>query len=323
VPDTLCAGPIDTLTPPGGSLAIAGASAYAALNTTPKIVLNSTVAPFPPGDRDRYPLVLAATQSQVTALRIQGASFVAVELGLTEVLQAATSGLVVAASSYTQGAPYTYVPAAVFAPVFSAIADSVKLTGAKVVLLSVPKVSALYALRPAAEVWGDRAGLATFGITVNTDCSTSANFVFTGAIIPALALRFDSTGTPQNLSCTDVPGAADAVLTPANIATLDAAVSAMNAQIQQIAQANGWAFADLDGVYPPPVQSRSPYAAVDQFTCVYPYGAQTSLDGAFPNANGQVAIASAVASAIDAKYGFSISVGAISPTGVTAAKLCP
>src|ERR1019366_5341831 len=183
---------------------------------------------------------------------------------------AATSGLLVAATSYTQAAPYTYVPAPVFAPVFSAIADSVKLTGARVVLLSVPKVSTLYALRPASELWNDKNELATFGINVTADCGTSPNFVFTATLVPSLAAAYAVTGTIQSLSCTDVPGSADAILTPADIATLDAVVTQMNVQIQQVASQNGWAFADLTDVYPPPVSVRPVYKAADQLTCVYP-----------------------------------------------------
>jgi hypothetical protein len=320
--DSSCAGLADTLTPPRNNLALPGATAWAALNLTPKIVLNATI-PYGAGDRARYPLVLGSTQSQVTALRVEGASIVSVELGLSEVLGAATTGLLIPATSYTQTTPFTYVPAAVFAPVFAAIADSVKLTGAKVVLLSVPKVTSLYALRPASELWNDRAELATFGVNVTADCGTSANFVFTGVLIPSLAANYASTGMPQNLSCTDVPGTADAILTAADISALDATVTQMNTQIQQIAQQNGWAFADLTGVFPPPVSARSPYAASDQLTCVYPYGQYVSLDGVFPNAAGQAAIASTVANAIDAKFGFAITVGATSPSGITAAKLCP
>jgi hypothetical protein len=320
--DSTCAGPTDTTTPPASNLSLEGASAWAALNLTPKTVVNS-LAPYGAGDRARYPLVLGATQSQVTAMRVLAPTFVSVELGLSEVLGAATSGLLVAATSYDQTAPYTYVPAAVFAPVFAAIADSVALTKAKVVLLSVPKVSTLYALRPAPEIWADSAELAGYGVTVNSDCATSANFVFTAARIPMLAAQFAASGTQQSLSCTDVPGTADGVLTPADITTLDAAVSGMNAQIAQVAQQNGWAFADLTGVYPPPVSARAPYSAADELTCVYPYGAYVSLDGAFPNAQGQSAIAAAVASVIDAKYGFTISIGAPAQIGVTAAKLCP
>jgi hypothetical protein len=320
--DTTCAGPLDFTVPPQNNLAIAGASAYAALNLTPKIVLNSVV-PFSAVDRARYPLVLASTQSQVTALRIEGATLVSVELGLSEVLGAATSGLLVPATSYAQTAAYTYVPASVFAAVLSAIADSVKLTGAKVVLVSVPKMSALYALRPASELWADRAELATFGVNVTADCGTSANFIFTPSRVPALAAIFASTGIAQNLSCTDVPGTADAILTAADVSTLDGVVTQMNTQIQQMAQTNGWAFADLTDVYPPAVSSRSPYAASDELTCASPYGKFISLDGVFPNVIGQSAIASVVAGALNAKYGFTLTVGATTPTGITAVKLCP
>jgi hypothetical protein len=320
--DSSCAGALDGTPPPAGNLALEGASAWTALNLTPKIVLNSPL-PYSAGDRARYPIVLGSTQSQVTAMRVVQPSFVSVELGLAEVLRAVTSGLLVPATSYTQAAPYTYVPPSVFAPVFAAIADSVQLTGAKAVLLSVPKVSGLYALRPASELWSDRAELAAFGVTVAADCGTSANFVFTGSIIPALAAQYVATGAPQNLSCADVAGVADAVLTPTDIAALDAVVTQMNTQIQQVAQAKGWAFADLTGVYPPPASARIPYSASDQLTCVYPYGAYVSLDGIFPSAQGQAAIASTVASAIDAKYGFDIAIGSASPTGVLAAKLCP
>jgi hypothetical protein len=320
--DTSCAGALSVIAPPMNNLALQGATAWAALNLTPRIVLSPTAA-YGPGDRARYPLVLGATQSQVTAMRIEGASIVSVELGLTEVLGAATSGLLVAATSYTQASPYTYVPASVFATVFSAIADSVKATGAKAVLLSVPKVSALYALRPAVELWNDRGELATFGITVSADCSASPNLVFTAALVPSLAATFTATGATQNLSCTDVPGSADAVLTPADVATLDAVVTQMNAQIQQVASQNGWAFADLANVYPPPLSARPAYAAAEQLACAYPYGGSISLDGVFPNLAGQAAIASAVASAIDAKYGFSITIGATSPTGALAPRLCP
>ena len=319
--DSTCAGTIDTLTPPMNNLAISGATAYAALFLTPKLVLNA-VAPYPAGDRARYPLVLGSTQSQVTAMRIEGASFVAVELGMAEVLGAATSGLLVPATSYTQTAPYTYVPSSVFEPVYTAIADSVKLTGAKVALIGVPDVTRIYGMRVAAELWNDRAELATFGVIVNANCGTSPNSVFTGSLIPSLYAQYAATGAPQNLSCADVPGTADAVLTPADLVTLSSAVTAMNTKIQAVAQQNGWAFVDLFDVYPN-LAVRAAYTAAEQLACVYPYGALTSLDGVFPNAAGQQQIAYAVDAAINAKYGFTLPVAQPAGLGAAAAKLCP
>jgi hypothetical protein len=172
-------------------------------------------------------------------------------------------------------------------------------------------------------LWNDRAALATFGIVVNGDCATSANSVFTATIVPALAATFTATGATQNLSCTDIPGTADGILTPSDITTLDGAVTAMNAQIQQIAQANGWAFADLSSVFPPAVSGRTPYSSSDQLTCVYPYGASVSLDGVFPNDEGQLEIATVVSGAIKAKYGFGTALDDVLPQIFLRAKLCP
>ena len=305
--DSSCAGRLDTLTPPLNSLALPGATAWSALNLTPRGVA-AAPAKYDVLDRSRYPLVLGATQSQVTAMLIERPTLVSVELGLGEVLGAATSGLVVTTASYTQAAAFTFVPVAIFAPVYAAIADSVKRSGARAVLLAVPRASRLYALRAGAELWAERAALATFGVTVAADCNASPNFVFTAALVPALAARAQAMLAPQPLSCADVSGAADHVLTPADVLTLDTAVDQMNQQIRALAEQNGWAFADVDAVFAGFVSAsaRPPYRASDELTSVRPYGPYLSLDGIHPSVAGQLAIASAVARALDARYGFAI-----------------
>lgn len=321
VRDPSCAGALGTGTPPFNNLAISGATAWAALNLTPKVIA-ATPAGRDAGDQARYPLVLGSTQSQVTAMIIEQPTLVAVELGLVEVLGAVTSGLLVPAASYTQATPFTYVPAALFAPVYAEIADSVKQhTAARVVLLSVPHVTRLYAVRSAAELWADRAVLATFGVAVAPDCSTSTNFVFTPSIVPGLAARATVALAPQPLSCADVPGIADAVLTPGDIATLDAVVDKMNVQIRQLAAGNGWAFADLDAEVSSFASARGPYRAAEELACVYPYGAYFSLDGVHPGALGHQAIANVVAEAINAKYAFEIPV--FTAPAITRVLLCP
>jgi hypothetical protein len=318
--DTSCAGALGVFAPPLNNVALAGATAWAALNLTPKLV---AAAPgrYDAGDRGRYPVVLAPTQSQVTAMTVQGASFVSVELGFAELLQAATSGLVVAATSYTQADPFTYVPAALFAPVYAAITDSVKRSGARVALLSIPHVTRLPAMRPGSELWNVRADLATYGVTVADDCNGSANVVFTGMLIPMLAQNALTAGAAQVLSCADLPGTADGVLTPADIVTLDAVADQMNAQIRELAARNGWAFADVDATFASFVAGRTPYRASEQLACVYPYGAFMSLDGVHPNVSGHQAIARQVAEAVNATYGFAIQVAA--PIPLTSATLCP
>lgn len=321
VGDTICAGALGTVTPPLNNLALSGATAWDALNLTPKAIA-AVPAKYGAGDRARYPLALGSTQSQVTAMIVEQPSLVSIELGFAEVLSAATSGLLVPAAMYTQSAPFTFVPAAVFAPLYTAIVDSAKQkTGALGVLLSVPHVTRLYGMRPAVELWADRVELATFGVTVAADCNASGNYVFTPSVIPRLAALAGSAGAPQPLSCADVPGTADAVITSGDVATLNSVVDQMNAQVRQLADSIGWAFADLDAVFSGFTAARASYSASEELGCVSPYGAFVSLDGVHPNVAGHQAIANAVAVAINAKYGFEIPVAQGIP--VTRVVLCP
>jgi hypothetical protein len=320
VRDSSCAGTLGTITPPTNNVALAGPTASLAMNLTPKIVA-ATPASYDVGDRSRYPIVLGNTQSQVTAMLVQSPSFVSVELGLAEVMAAATSGLVVPATSYTQTTRFTYVPASVFAPVYAAVADSVKKSGAKAVLLGVPRVTTFAALRTGDELYAKRAEFGPYGVTVSVDCSGSANLVFTAQVVPALVAAAQASRSVQTLSCADVPGAADYVLTPADVAALNGSVDAMNVQIKALADQNGWAFVDVDAVFSTLRSARSGYNVLIQFTCLSPYGRFVSLDGVFPNLAGHQLLANAVTAAINAKYGFAIPTGTV--TTVTALGPCP
>jgi len=316
--DSSCAGTIGSPAPPLNNLALPGASAWAMLTLTPKATA-AAPARYDVLDRARYPLTLGSTQSQVTAMIVERPSFVAVEAGMSEVIGAVTTGMLVGATSYAQATPFTYVPADIFAPVFAAIADSVRKTGARAVLLSVPHVTKLVSLRGGAELWADRATLATFGVTVAADCNGSANRVFTPSLVPGLVARASATLAAQTLSCTDIPGAADAVLTPADVTTLDSVVDQMNAQIRKLADDNGWAFADLDAEYSSLFSAHTPYRAAEELSCVYPYGDFVSLDGVHPNSAGHHVIANVVSLAVNSTYGLEIPVS----TGLPVARTVP
>jgi lysophospholipase L1-like esterase len=95
----------------------------------------------------------------------------------------------------------------------------------------------------------------------------------------------------------------------------------MNAQVRQLADSIGWAFADLDAVFSGFTVARSSYSASEELGCAYPYGAFVSLDGVHPNVVGHQSIANVVAAAINAKYGFEIPV--VQGISVTRAVLCP
>lgn len=319
VADTVCAGALGTDTLPLNNLALLNATAYDALHTTPKSITAAATAPYL--DRTRYPLVLGSTQSQVTAMVVQLPTFVSLELGWGEVLPAIQRGRLVAATSYTQSALWTYVPAATFDTVFRAIADSVTTTKARAVVLSVPMPSKTVGLRAGSELWTDRVALAAAGITVNADCNGSTNLVYTPAVIPVLAYVAAGTGSARPFSCTDTPGTDDYILTAAELATLDAQVTAMNTTLQSVAQSKGWAYADIGALFDTAMTARGAYRAVAELGCSSPYGQYISADGVHPNVVGHQIIASIVAEAVNAKYGFALPT--LKPTGIAAAQLCP
>lgn len=299
--DSSCAGAATSDPLPADNLSLPGATAYAALHFSPKLML-AAPASYSSMDRTRYPLVLGSTQSQVTAMLVKSPTFVAMELGTAEVLGAATSGLLQPAAAYVQPAPWTYVPAAVAAPLFAAIGDSIAKSGAKAVILSVPHVTRFPAFRAGSAIAAQRAALASLGVIVSADCDASANLINVAARIPPLVLRSIATGAPQPFSCADLPGSADQVLLSADVAALDAVVDQVNTQLRQIASAHGWAFADLDVPFVTMVAGAGSYAANAQLTCTLPYGWYFSLDGLRPSAEGQALIANAVALAINDTY---------------------
>ncbi len=320
VRDTSCAGVLGTATPPLSNLALAGATAWTALNLTPRTV-TAPKSGYDAGDRGRYAAVLGTTQSQVTAMLIEAPSFVSVELGANELLGAVTTGLVVPAAAYGQTAPYTYVPASVFGPVYAAIADSVKLTKARALLFTVPKPTSLVSLRAGSELWADRVALAAYGVLVASNCDGSANLVFTASLVPGLIAQAQGTGTAQALSCADVPGAVDYVLTPSDVGALNAVADQMNVQITALAKQNGWALVDANAVLTQIGAARPAYSVAAQLGCLNPYGQYVSLDGVHPNVAGHQLIANAAAEAVNAAYGFSIPTVPVAP--LTPAQLCP
>jgi len=318
--DTSCAGLLNIATPPLNNLALAGATAFTALNLSPKLIAAAPTS-FPSGDRLRYPFVLGSTQSQVTAMLVESPTLVSVELGASEIFGAVTTGRVVGAGAYGQSSQYTYVPAAVFAPVYAGIADSVKRSGARAMLLSVPRPANIVSLRSGAELWADRVALAVYGITVAAGCNGNANLIFTGSLVPVLAARAQSLGAAQALSCDDVPGTADYVLTPSDMSTLNSVADQMNVQIKTLADKNGWAFVDVNAVYASIAAARAPYSAAVQLGCNSPYGQYISLDGVQPTLAGNQLIANSAAAALNSRYQFTLPLVTVTP--LTQAQLCP
>jgi len=310
--DTACT-TLGAVTLPTNDVAIDGANSYDALRVTPETAAVDGVK-----RRRQYRLVLPPKTSQVTAMMQQKPTLVSVELGSNEVL-GVTTGLMLPGAAYRT--PFTFVPNAVWQPVYAQVLDSVKKTGAKVVLVGVPNVSNIVSFRTGDELWQNRAEFANFGVLINADCQANANLIFVPIKVATAVGTAQATGTAFNLSCTDSPGTQDQILTPADVATITAVVGGMNSFIQSQASANGWAYFDLNTVLAKAVANRGAYSVVKQLSCVRPYGQYVSLDGVHPNADGYQEVANAAADALNTTYGFAIPTNPVSV--LTPAQVCP
>lgn len=301
---TECMGRLGSDSLPANNVAMAGATAWDALHTSPRSFVTQSASL----DQARYPLVLPPVQTQLQAMQQQRPTLVAVELGAGEVMRAATSGLVVVGASYSQKAAWTLMPAAVFAPVFDSIADSVKATGAPAIFIGVPQLMSLPAWRAGDVLWQQRTGLASYGLSVASDCQGSANLINTVAVLPPLVAAARAAGTAQALSCADRPGEADYVLTAADVALIAQTISALNAAIKSAADKRQLPYVDV-----PLFASEIPFAA-PAFTAAgmlgsdAPFGMATSLDGIQPTAFGHELMADRVAAALNEKYRWAISI---------------
>ena len=271
------------------NLAIEGAYAVDALTATPS-------APRA-GKGPITSRVLEPTMSQVTTMRARKPTFVSVEFGGNELLQAQVGLLV---------PNVTYTPFATFQDAYGKIIDSVKATGAKAVLVGLAlDVRQFPAIRTGPEIWSQRAAFASFNVTVADNCETSPNFLFVRGIVPTAiatgAGRKAAGLGPATLSCADVPGTLDYVLTPADIQLMNSLASQMDSEIQARALANGYAFFRLDALY---AQSKDgvPFNLAAYLGTTTPYGPKISLDGVHPNSQGQAILANAAITAINLTY---------------------
>jgi hypothetical protein len=298
--DTACVA-LGAYTLPTNDVGIDGANTYDALFVTPETASVEGVK-----RRRQYRLVLPPRKSQVTAMMQQNPTLVSVEFGANEALGAAT-GLLVPRAAYRGAASVgTFVPNAVWQPVYDALIDSVKKTGAKVLLVGVPKTTGFVSIRTGDELYEDRAAFQNFGVIISPDCQASPNVIFVPIKVLDAIGAAQATGTAQTLSCTDSPGSQDNILTPADIQLIDGVIDGMNNHIGSVAQSNGWAYLDMSAVWAQWVARRGPFSVVQLLGCVRPYGQFTSLDGVHPNVQGYQEMANAAAAVLNATYGFAI-----------------
>jgi hypothetical protein len=282
---TTCMPLVGGIVLPTNNVAISGADVHDALTTT---IATATARSARVGTL--YSRVLAPGQTQVTAMLAQQPTFVSVELAANDVLPAST-GRVAAMTPYLdwQG-DYDQVVAAV------------QSTGARAVLVGLPNDARKFpSIRTARELFNQWPYLLTLGINVSLNCywgSSSSNSIFLPGYMLTLLAR-----VPTTASCADVPGAADYILTPSDMNAINARMAQINAHIQARATENGYAYFALSALYDLPKPALNMYNVLFSNT---PFGANMSLDGVHPSAQGQAILANAAVQAINLRYGLAI-----------------
>jgi len=279
-----CAPNVAGVTLPAQNVAVSGATAAEAVAVTPAASQNPL-----------YSRVLLPQQTQLTAMLSKSPTFVSVELGAGELLPA-MSGVVTSA-----------VPFAVFSTAYDAVIAGVKSSGAQALLALLPTdLRKFPSIRTAAEIWAQRAAFATRNIAVNSDCSTSTNYVsLQGRLAPSIitaAIRAAAGLGPLDLSCANVAGAADGILTEADMTALNAQVAQMNAAILAHANANGYATFSLGALYDI-AKDGVVFDLNAVLTSSTPFGTLISLDGIHPTAAVQAVLATAARAGIIQTYG--------------------
>jgi lysophospholipase L1-like esterase len=299
---SVCAPVEEEIRAPTHNLAISEAITANALATTPE---SAPPASWPLRGTF-YSRVLGAGQTQLTAMLTLQPDLVSVEFGVNEVL-GARSGLLVPG--------LTIVPFATWRSSYDQLIAGVKTAGAKVLLVGLLSDPTNFpSLRRGAELDANRSELAHYGIVVSDDCraSGSENLIFVPAKVVgtyAAARAAAAGGQPAApLSCADVPGTQDYVLTATDIAALTTQLAEMNAHVRSVAAENGFAFFDLDPLYGQR-RLKAAFSATTLLESHQPYGPFISLDGVHPSAAGHRILAREAAKALNMTYHLAIARG--------------
>jgi hypothetical protein len=279
---TTCMPLLAGIVPPTNNVAISGADVHDALTTT---IASATLRS--PRVGTLYSRVLAPGQTQVTAMLAQQPTFVSVELAANDVLPASTGRIAV------------MTPYANWESDFDQAIAAVKSTGARAVLVGLPNNAANFpSIRRARELFNQAPYLLALGISVSFNCYFSSNYLFIPGYVLTLLAK-----TPTTATCADVPGATDYVLTSSDMTAINARMAQINGHIQAKATENGYAYFALSSLYDLPKPSLNMYNVLFSST---PFGANISLDGVHPSAQGQGILATAAVQAINSKYALAI-----------------
>ena len=286
----VCAPNVAGVTLPTHNLAVENATAGEGLNATPETA-----------SQGRGPVtsrVLPAGMTQVTAMASLNPTFVSVEFGGNELLPA-QAGILIPGVTFT--------PLATFRSNYAQIIEGVKATGAKAVLVTIrTDLRDFPTIRTGPEIASQRAAFAAYNVSVNANCDAGANFIFVRGTVPTAIITGLTRAAmglgPHDLSCADVPGTLDFILTPNDIAFLNNLGAQMSDEIESKAQENGYAFFSLGALYDKSKRDV-PFELEAFLKSATPYGTLISLDGVHPSVEGAGVLARAARHAIQQTYG--------------------
>jgi lysophospholipase L1-like esterase len=277
-------------------------------------VLNILDLTYPGTDSLKAAQFVSGSRNPIDVLQMARPTFVTLEIGANDVLGAAT-----------HGDSTLLTPLATLEAKWTAIADTIALTGAKVAVANVPNVTVIPHFSAGVVFFCLKTGaagcpvpatlpysLATF--TVDNSCAPSA----VGGVGDKMLVGFTATATitqvlagggGANLNCgagtatvTTLAGTAPTgpVLGPKTVAAIATEVVAVDSFIHLQANARGWAYVDFNGLLAANAALIPPFPSFTTPSTLF--GAIFSLDGIHPNAAGHKAIADAFVAAINAKY---------------------
>ena len=254
-------------------------------------------------------------QTQFTALRSAGPTFITVELGITDVLGAATNTI-------NAGNPALITPLATFQTRYGDLLDSLEAVAPRgVVLVGVPYVTVVpyfskgsyfytIATRAPTDVTPDTFP-ANFAVSPNCAAPGGDNVLIpfpAGAARVAFAKA--NPATPVGVDCAD-----DVNVLASELAALTNAVTGYNSFIQSEATAKSsatgrpWVYVDINLLL-----ASLPAGAIPAFpntpprptSVTAPFGAFFSLDGVHPSATTHKLVANALIQVINTAYGTSL-----------------
>jgi lysophospholipase L1-like esterase len=283
-------------------------------------VLKISDLTFPATDTLFLAQFITGSRNPIDILLAAKPTFVTLEIGADDILHAATYG---SATFLT--------PLAAFQSQFTALADTIDQTGAKVAVANVPNVTVIPHFSAGVVFFCLHTGaagcpvpatapysLASF--TVDASCAPTAAGGVGDQMLVAFTATATITGTlagggAASLNCgtatatvTDLSGThgTGPVLGAATVAAIAAEAVQIDSFIHLQANQRGWAYVDLNGALAAALAGGQIPRFPDLTLATPLFGPLFSLDGIHPSGAGQKSIADLFVAAINAKYGTSL-----------------